>query len=112
MSRPSNSDRFEETLALRSELLRPAARGKARMVKPNFIARTGAKLLLNATKQKIAAQADSDVFVDHAKQDLTHPLALAEQLAYSAQPQTAAEWLAQLRGIIRAEEEPVMTVQD
>jgi site-specific recombinase XerD len=112
MSRPTNSDRFEEALALKSELLRPATRGKARMVKPNFIARTGAKLLLNATKQKIAAQADSDVFVDHAKQDPTHSLALAEQLAFSAQPQTAAEWLAQLRGIIRAEEEPVMTVQD
>ena len=112
MSGRTNSDRFEEALALKSEPLKPAARGKAGMVKPNFIARTGAKLLLNATKQKIAAQADSDVFGDHAKQDPTHSLALAEQLAFSAQPQTAAEWLAQLRGIIRAEEEPVMTVQD
>jgi integrase/recombinase XerC len=111
MTRGSKFGLGKDELSLKSELLQHAARGKAKMVKPNFVARTGAKLLLNPAKQKIAAQNDSDVFVDHAKHDASHSIALAEQLAFSAHPQTPAEWLAQLRGIIRAEE-PVMTVQD
>jgi integrase/recombinase XerC len=111
MSRPSKSDLDKDALSLKSESLPSASRGKAKLVKPNFMARTGAKLLLSPTKQKIAAQTESEVFIEQEKKSEAHCRALAEQLAFSAHPQTPGEWLAQLGGIIRADE-PVMTVPD
>jgi integrase/recombinase XerC len=112
MTRASNSDLAGIATSSKSDPSKNAARGKTKMLKPSFIARTGANLLLNPAKQNISAQGQSDAFFGQAIHGEARPNGQANQLAFSAHPQTAAEWLAQLRGIIRAEEEPVMTVQD
>jgi integrase/recombinase XerC len=106
MGKVSNSDSVHKASSSKV-----GVRSKAKMLKPGFVARTGAKLLLNPAKQKIAAHTESEVFVDPARRETAQAQALAEQLAFTPHAQTPADWLAQLRGIICADE-PVMTVQD
>src|ERR1700761_5053639 len=113
MPRPSNYALIAETLALKAERAKDARTDFAKMLKPSFVARTGAKLLLNPITQQLAARANPGAFTDPAQTGAAAPRASEEQLAVSSQGQTPAEFLAALRGIIRAEEpEPVMTVED